>query len=185
MHFISPTARSSALLRGYEDLPGRRRYRELSPEEDHALVEWIAKKAHNNTAVTRTELLNYCIATFGTAVTRGWVDSLLSRHTAEPFETKSSPRENQRLEVPRVFLEAAIKGIRTHVQNACADFVFDLDEIGIREWEDRVERKVIIPSAMREQKIFHGIHRGLKYISMITCMSAGGDHMIPFLVFCK
>jgi hypothetical protein len=96
-------------------------------------VKWIAKGAHNNTAITRTELLNYCIATSGTAVTRGWVDSFLFRHGAELFETKSSPQENQRLEVPRVFLEAAIEGIRTHVQNACADLVFNLDKIGIHE----------------------------------------------------
>jgi hypothetical protein len=139
------------------------------------------KKSYNNTAVIRTELLNYCIATFGTAVTREWVDSFLSCHAAELFETKSFPQENQRLEVPRVFLEAAIEGIRTHVQNACADLVFNLDEIGISEWEDRVERKVTVPSAMREQKIFHGIHRGLKHISVVTCISAGSDHVIPFL----
>jgi hypothetical protein len=78
-------------------------------------VEWIAKKGHNKTAVTRTELLNYCVATFGTAVRKGWVDSFLSRHAADLFETKSSPQENQRLGVPRVFLEAAIDSIRTHV----------------------------------------------------------------------
>jgi hypothetical protein len=68
-----------ALLPGHEDLPGRGRHRELSPEDEHALVERIAKKVHNNTAVTRPELLNYYIATFGAAVTRGWVDSFLSR----------------------------------------------------------------------------------------------------------
>jgi hypothetical protein len=84
--------------------------------------------------------------------------------------------------VPRVFVEAAIEGIRTYVHNICAYLVFNLDEIGIRDWEDRFERKVIVPSATREQKIFHGIHRGLKHISVVTCISAGGDHMIPFLV---
>jgi hypothetical protein len=83
-----------ALLRGYEDSPGRGRHREPAGEDEHALVEWIAKKAHNNTAVTRTELQNYCIATFRTAVTRGWVDSFLSRRAAELFETKISPQEN-------------------------------------------------------------------------------------------
>jgi hypothetical protein len=179
---IAHCAIKGVLLRGYEDPPGRGRHRELSPEDGHALVEWIAKKAHNNTAVTRTELLNSCIATFATAVTKGWVDSFLSRHAAELFETKSSPQENEKLEMPRVFLEAAIEGIRTHVQTACADFVFNLDAIGINEWEDRVERKVIVSSAMRKQKIFHGIHRRLKHISVVTCISAGGDHMIPFLV---
>jgi hypothetical protein len=169
------------LLRGYEDPPGRGRHRELSPEDEHVLVKWIAKKAHNSTAVTRTELLNYCIAIFGTAVTKGWVDSFLSRSAAELFEAKSSPQENQRLEVPRIFFEAVIEGIQTHVQNSCANLVFNLGEIGISGWEDRVERKVIVPSAMREQKIFHGIYRGLKHISVIACISAGGDHMILFL----
>jgi hypothetical protein len=36
--------------------------------------------------------------------------------------------------------------------------MFNLDEIGISEWEDRAERKAIVPSTMRGQKIFHGIH---------------------------
>jgi hypothetical protein len=35
---------------------------------------------------------------------------------------------------------------------------------------------------MRNEKIFHGIHRGLKHISMVTCISGSGDHMIPFVV---
>jgi transposase len=79
---IAYCAVKHALLRGYEDPPGRGRHRELSPEDAPVLVEWIAKKAHNNAAVTRTELLNYCIATYGTAVTRGLVDSFLSWHAA-------------------------------------------------------------------------------------------------------
>jgi hypothetical protein len=61
----------------------------------------------------------------------------------------------------------------------------NLDAIEIGEWEDRAERKVIVPSAMREQKIFHGIHRGLKHISAVTCTSAGGNHMILFLFLLK
>jgi transposase len=138
---ITHCAVKRALLRGYEDPPWRGRHRELSPEDEHALVEWIAKKAHDNTAITQTELLNYCIATFGTAVTKGWVDSFLSRHAGELFETKRSPQENQRLDVPRVFLKAAIEGIRTHVQNVCVDLVFNLDKIRISEWEDRAKEK--------------------------------------------
>jgi transposase len=77
---ITHCAVKRALLRGYEDPPGGGRHRELSPEDKHAPVEWISKKTHNSTAVTRTELLNYCIVTFGTAVTRGWANSFLSRH---------------------------------------------------------------------------------------------------------
>jgi hypothetical protein len=35
---------------------------------------------------------------------------------------------------------------------------------------------------MREEKIFHGTHPGLKQISVVTRISADGGHIIPFLV---
>jgi transposase len=89
-----------AVLRGYEDPPGRGRHRGLSAEIGQALVEWITKKTYDHKAVNRTELLEICITNLGTAITRGWADSFLSRHADEIFETKSSPQKNQRLEMP-------------------------------------------------------------------------------------
>jgi hypothetical protein len=77
--------------------------------------------------------------------------------------------------VPQAFHEAGIEDIKTYIPNACADLVFNLDDIGIIEWEDRIERKVIVPSIMRGEKIFHGIHRRLKHISVVACISASGD----------
>jgi hypothetical protein len=73
-------------------------------------------------------------------ITRGWVDSFITRHAYKLFETKSIPQENPRLEMPRIFLEAAIDGFRDHVHNACAELVFNLNKIGMNEWEDRSER---------------------------------------------
>jgi nucleoside-triphosphatase THEP1 len=84
--------------------------------------------------------------------------------------------------MPRVFLEAVIDGFRDHVHNACAEFVFNIDEIGVSEWEDRSERRVIASSTMRGQTIYHAVHRNLKHISVVTCISAAGEHMKPFLV---
>jgi hypothetical protein len=46
------------------------------------------------------------------------------------------------------------EGIQIRVHDARTELVFDFDEIGISEWEYRVERKVIVPSAIRKQKIF-------------------------------
>jgi hypothetical protein len=61
--------------------------------------------------------------------------------------------------VPRAFVEAGLEDIKSHIQNPCAERVFNLDEIGISEWEDPIERKVIGPLTMRDKTIFHGIHR--------------------------
>jgi hypothetical protein len=63
----------------------------------------------------------------------------VSRYAAAFSETKSSFQENQRLEVPRVFPEAAIEGTRTHVHNVSVEFLFNLDKIAISEGEDRVD----------------------------------------------
>jgi hypothetical protein len=111
-------------------------------------VDWITTKAANNVAVNRTELLHECNERFGKRITKGWVDSLLTRHAEQLFETKSIPQENPRFEVPRVFLQVGLDGFRDHVHQACAQLVFNLDEIGISEWEDHCTRRVIVPSAM-------------------------------------
>jgi hypothetical protein len=42
--------------------------------------------------------------------------------------------------------------------------------------------RVVVPSAMRRQTIFHGVHRNLKYISVVAYVSAAGEHMTPFFV---
>jgi hypothetical protein len=61
--------------------------------------------------------------------------------------------------------------LNEHIPGSCAELVFNLDEIGISEWEDRASRKVIVPVSMTDQTIHHGVHRNLKYISDILCIS--------------
>jgi hypothetical protein len=109
-------------------------------EIEQALVECIAKKAHNHKAVNQTELLNDCTKNLDTAIIRGWVDSFLSRYADESFEMKSPPQRKQRLDVPRAFFEAGTEDIKTDIQNACAALPFNLDEIGISEWENRIKK---------------------------------------------
>jgi hypothetical protein len=100
-----------------------------------------------------------------------------------PFrQTKSVPRANPRLEVPRVFLEAAVDRFWNHVHNACAKLVFNFDEVESSRWEDRVETKVIVPLAVAGQTMFHSVHRNLKHISIVGCISTAGEYMTPFMV---
>jgi transposase len=179
---ISHSAIKRAKLRGYEDPPGRGRHCEIEAEPEQELIDWIANKAVNNMAVNKTELFHECNERFGKKITRGWVDSFVKRHSEQLFETKSVSQENPRLEVPRTFLEATIEGFQNHVHNSCAELIFNLGEIGISEWEDRTERRVIVPSTMRGQTIFHGIRRNLKHISVVACISAAGEHITPFFV---
>jgi hypothetical protein len=99
-------------------------------------VNWVNGKAQEEKAVKRTELLNYCIACFGSVITGGWVDSFLPCHRDELSGTKSVTLEDSRLQVPRVLLEAAIEAIRTLIHDPCAELVFNLDEVGILTFLD-------------------------------------------------
>jgi hypothetical protein len=94
----------------------------------------------NNLAVNRAEILHECNERFGESITKGWVDSFRTRHAKQLFETKRALQENPRLELPRVFLQAWLHGFRDHIHQACAELVFNLDEIEISEWEDRCTR---------------------------------------------
>jgi hypothetical protein len=67
---ISHSVVTRAKLRSYEDCPARGWHHEFSPDCEAEIVEWLAKKAANNTVVNRTELLNECIERFGKNITR-------------------------------------------------------------------------------------------------------------------
>jgi hypothetical protein len=75
--------------------------------------------------VNRMEVLYYSRETRGATVTRGGVDSFLIRHTPELLETTSRPRENPPLEIPQSFLDPMVECLRQHVQDCCADLVFN------------------------------------------------------------
>jgi hypothetical protein len=79
--------------------------------------------------------------------TRGWVNSFLGRHAERLWKAKSAPQESQRLEVPRYFLEETVRCIAQHVQGPPTELVFNLDEVGISEWENRKVKKknAIVP----------------------------------------
>jgi hypothetical protein len=74
--------------------------------------------------VTRTEIKNYCRELCKIEVTRGWVDSFISRHSTELMEKKSSPQEEPRFQVAPVFLDQTIRSMHDAVQGRPADLVF-------------------------------------------------------------
>jgi hypothetical protein len=82
---------------------------------------------------------------------------LRSSQLEEFIQTKSASQEEQRLQAPRAFLERTVKDLHDHVQGCVADLVFNLDEVGISDWEDRKTKKGVVPAAMPGQMIHHGI----------------------------
>jgi hypothetical protein len=64
-------------------------------------------------------------------------------HLDELGVYRSLSQEDTRLIVARVYFEAHIALMRTHVARTSAELVFNLDEVGSSDWSDRRPRKVM------------------------------------------
>jgi hypothetical protein len=126
----------SALANGLNPPESRRHLLPVDAESDANISAWLKNQAEKNAAVTGTDLKNYCREVWKFEASRGWADSFISRHSAELTEKKSSPREEPRLQVRRIFLEEAIRSMHKTLQSSPADLVFNLDDVGISDWED-------------------------------------------------
>jgi hypothetical protein len=79
-------------------------------------------------------------------------------------------------------LDQTLACINQFVQGRPTELVFNLDEAGISEWEDRKPKKVIVPKSMGEQTVHHKVNRNLKHVSVLACVSAAGESLMPYLV---
>jgi hypothetical protein len=104
------------------------------------------------------------------------------RHWDELTETKSISQEDTRLEVSRVFLNETICYLREHVQWMKAELIFNLDQVGVSEWQDRRDKKVFIPRTISGQTMHHRASRIVKHVRIITCIIAAGQSLIPYIV---
>jgi hypothetical protein len=64
----------------------------------------IVRLTEKGIFVIRAEIFDHFVDEYGAAITRGWVDSFLSRYGNVLCERTSMLQENSRLEIPRVFL---------------------------------------------------------------------------------
>jgi hypothetical protein len=83
-----------------------------------------------------------------------------------------------------MFLERTIQDLKEHVQGCVAELVFNLDEVGVSDGEDRKTKTktAIVPVTMRGETIHHEISRTVKHISGITCISVAGESLTPYII---
>jgi hypothetical protein len=108
----------------------------------------------------------------------------MGHHPDKICKIESSPHEALRPEVPRLFLGETVRCITQFVQGRPSELVFNFDEIGISDWENRTAKNVIVPKSMCEQMIHHKANRNLKHISITAGISPAGESMrLTFAIF--
>jgi hypothetical protein len=154
----------------------------LAEDHERELLAWIHERTSKNNLVTRCDIRQYVTSRYGFSATRGWVNSFSGHYTDERYKAKKSPKELARLEIPRCFLDQTTACIAQFVHDQPTGPVFNLDEVGISVWEDRKTKTVVIPKLMSKQTIHHKINWNVKHVSVIACVSAAGESLIPYIV---
>jgi hypothetical protein len=149
----------------------RGRHFAFDDESEIQILESIRSQAEKCPPMTRTDLRYDCEVKYSCSISRGLADSFILRHKADLSETKSTPEEDARLEVPQAFLDETVNYLREYVQRMKVELVFNLDDVGMSEWEDHKVRKVIIPTTKDGQTIHYCASRSVRHISIITCIS--------------
>jgi hypothetical protein len=88
--------------------------------------------------------------------------------------TESTAQEEQRSQMPGVFLERTIQNL--------AELIFNLGEVGTSDREDHKTRKAVVPAMMKGPTIHHGISRNVRHISVIACVPVAGESLPPYIV---
>jgi hypothetical protein len=96
--------------------------------------------------VTQREILSFVEEHFQKTVTYGWLESFLERWEGIVIRMTVVPQEQLSLRIPREYVNDYISLIKEYVPIVPAELIFNLDETGLSDWEQRKMKPVIIPS---------------------------------------
>jgi hypothetical protein len=91
------------------------------------------------------------------------------------------PQEHLRFQVPRCSLDSYIQLIKNYVPKILAELIFNIDETGLSDWEER-KKMVLIPSAHIDSTLHYPVNRSVRHHTLMCCISAAGDAYCPLLI---
>jgi hypothetical protein len=83
------------------------------------------------------------------------------------------------LQIPRSFLDDYIRLIQTYVPLVPTELIFNPDETGLSDWEERKSKPVIVPSDATQTPLHCPIDRGARHHTLLCCIFASGDAYTP------
>jgi hypothetical protein len=154
----------------------------LDGEIELSLIRMLLDAFHEQKAMTQTKFLKIIGEQQNPKLTKGWLHDFIGRHLDELQICRSLPREDLQMAVPRAYLEDHICILYTHITGRVAELVFNLDELGSADWEDRKAKKVIVPAGVPKEDVHHPVSRRHRHTMLLACVSASGDALTALLI---
>jgi hypothetical protein len=170
------------LLHGPQQPGPLGRHTALNPEVESSLMRMLLDAFHEEKAITQKEFLRIMREQHKPTLTKGWVHDFIGAHLDELRVCRSLPQENLRMAVPRAYLKEHIQLLKTHLTGKVAELVFNLNELGFADQEDRKAKKVTAPSGVAKEDMHHPVSRHYRHMRLLTCVSASGDALTPLVI---
>jgi hypothetical protein len=154
----------------------------LEEDQEISVLDFIRHGFSAGNYVAQREVLSFIAESFGKTVTHGWLSSFLDCWSDHITRTVVSPQEQLRLQIPHSFLDDYIRLIQIYVLLVPTKLIFNLDETGLPDWEERKSKLVIVPSDAIQIPLHYPVDRGIRYHTLLCCRSASGDAYTPLLI---
>jgi hypothetical protein len=161
------------------------RHNALDEESEQALEAMFLEALRAAVPMNKKQLLHIVQERYRKTATWGWVKAFIGRHLDALQTCRSIPEDDTRLAVPMSQLEEHLHILQVHFAGKCTERVFNLDELGSADCEDRKMKKVIAPAAVRRENVYRSVSRGPRHMTLLTYVSAPRDAGTPMVITTK
>jgi hypothetical protein len=154
----------------------------LDEDETAAVVAFINNGWRTNNYVIQRDVLRFIEAKIGKCLPCPRMASFLQSHDHQIRESIIRPQENVRLEVPREYSEGSINLIRKYVPLVPTELIFNIDESGFSDWEERKSKTILIPREARRMTIHYPVSRKIRQQTLVCCVTAARDAYCPLVL---
>ena len=151
----------------------------LSNEQEEVILNYIETRTKEGNFITISQMLKFVESEFHIVLSYDWANTFLDRHSDKICKSTVFPQEEPRLQVPRSYLEQYIELLKQIVPLVPAELIFNMDECGNSDWEDKKPKNVIIPKILKDHRLHFPIRRSLKHATLLATISAAGDAYFP------
>jgi hypothetical protein len=106
----------------------------------------------------------------------------LDRYESELRQVTVVLWEQVRLEVVCCYLDNYSTLIKKTILSVLTELIFNLDETGLSDWENRKTKPVLVPTGKEESTSHYPIDRYIKYDTMFWSVSALGNSYYCMLI---
>jgi hypothetical protein len=106
----------------------------------------------------------------------------LDRHADEVSRLTVAPQEQSRLKVPRCYLDEYITLLKKIIPIVLSELVFNFDETGPSDWEDRKIKPVLVSAAEEDSTLHYPVNRNIGHHTLMCCVNSAGDAYCPMLI---